>query len=288
MLLTTAPLSKEDLFRYFYEENLKPYLSFQERTTVKPQVAQLIALRLLKYIPKEKTALSILDIGCGGGEQTRALVEEVALARPETKIQLVAVDPSAKILALAHERLQELPTNVDVKIYKGGVHPLPTPRLYSLLSGKHYDFILASQIMFWIDDWLDALNQLIDCLNTGGILCIVLVSHKCGEKWAAFHQGLFKIAHQETGFPQHFFAEELEEILEEHNIEYSTDTLTSVVLDFDSTSFYEIDEKLEFLMLFPRRELTVAQREAIQKHLRTTFSSGPLESCRKLIWIHKR
>lgn len=258
-------------------------MAFHRSNKGPTQGARAIADKLLDYIPKGQETLRILDVGCGGGEITRSFVERLASARPEMKIHLLAIDPADVILNLARKHLQNLSTNVKVKFKQVGVYPQPAPRLCDLFDRERFDFLLASFMMFWVDDWDDVLEQFLECLKPDGLLCVTLNCRTPGESGASFRQRIFEIAHQETGY-QMEFAEDFEEILKTHRIGYRTETVCSDLV-LSSMHSDKISEVMEFMMRFPRGELTPHQVEAIKGYTNTMLSSSPLQSCKKMMWV---
>jgi len=228
-----------------------------------------------------------MDIGCGGGEFAEHFLKGVIALRPDLGIHLVEADPSLSMLNLARKRFQDLPPQIKVSLKHIGVFPPSTKRLYHRLRGLRFDLIIASFILAWIDDWNDAIDQFLECLFNQGFLCIVELSyeHKRGRKYAEFRRRIYEIAHQ-NGRPQRLFVENLETLLRERGIKYESEITCSKAV-FKEDWAEGIGETLEFFLHFPRRELTEVQIREIKKCTIEAFGGGPLESCKKILWVRK-
>lgn len=261
-------------------------MAFHRSSNAPTQAAKVIATGLLDYLPNEQRTFRILDIGCGGGEITRGFIEPLALALPRMKIHLLAIDPSGTILSLAREHLQSLPVNVTVEFKQAGVFPQPAFRLARLFGKGKFDFLLASFMMFWVDDWSNGLEQFLECLQPNGLLCVTLNCRSPGKKGADFRQRIFEIAHQETEY-QMEFAEDLEKILRNHKLDYDVETVCDDLV-LSPVGSDKISEEMEFMIRLPQRELTPQQFEVLKKHTDASLQFSPLLCCKKIIWVIKQ
>jgi len=278
-------VSKKELRHYFYGGDLNSYSDFRSNTNAKPEAAKLIAPRLKAYFLNRKENISILDVGCGDGELIWNLLNHLLLYRPNLRIDLTAIDPEAEVLNLCRQRLQGVPYNVKTAFRQVGVQPQPAPSLIDSLKGKQFDFVLASFVMFWIDDWEDALDQFLMCLKPGGSLCIILLSREHNKECAKFRSRVYEIAHLKTGFRMEF-VEDMEEILRKRNIKYDAE-IGEYDVELSPEPWRDIDGTMEFIIRFPRNELSEEQVDAIKKHTRATIKSPGLTCCQKALWVKK-
>jgi SAM-dependent methyltransferase len=116
---------------------------------VRPAVLDLVA---------EVAGRRILDVGCGAGPLLEALRERGAI--------VTGVEPSAKMLELARQRLGE-----DAALYQAGLggDPLPFP-------DGAFDDVVACLVLHYLEDWKAPLAELRRVLVSGGRL-IVVVDH---------------------------------------------------------------------------------------------------------------
>ncbi|MGK5742901.1 methyltransferase domain-containing protein [Micromonospora sp. URMC 103] len=100
----------------------------------------------------------ILDVGCGAGPLLAALRDRGAT--------VTGVDPSAKMLDLARQRL-----GGDAALHQGGLggDPLPFP-------DDAFDDVVACLVLHYLEDWKGPLAELRRVLVPGGRL-IVAVNH---------------------------------------------------------------------------------------------------------------
>lgn len=282
-------LSKESiakvshLFNYFYEERFDPYLAFHESTRSKYEVAEAIRIMLQNFFPPDKETLSILDIGSGGGELAYFLLEELKHANPTLRVSYCATDPSSKALDYARRKLNAFP---EVRYMQIGVGKIPQPshRLKESLEEERFDFLLASYVMFWIDDWESALDEFLECVRPGGLICIILSARKrLGEK-EGFRPRLLEIAHDDSEFPEHFFAEDFEVLLYQKGIQYQTQPIHSVIR-LNPKNITKFNDEMEFLITRPLTELTEGQIKEIKNHILDSSISNALHGCQEIIWI---
>lgn len=290
--MATQHLSRKELLNYFYEENLNPYFTFHNTTEVKTLFAEAIAAGLVDRFPKGKKVLRILDIGCGGGELTRVLLESLVRYRPGLEIYLLATDAANGILSHAQKHLEEIPIehkNVTIEFKQVGVYPQPAPRLSDVIDKGRFNLIIASFMMHWLDDAADAIEQFLECLNDEGFLCIVQLADEEGSICAEFRKCLFKIGYdKKTGPYEHFFAEEFEEILKERGIHYEPPRIVDAAVNLKVEGSEGVVRSLEFLMNIPRRNMTTKQIKAGKKLINTLLSSGAMTCKYKMLWVEKK
>lgn len=218
-------------------------------------------------------------------ELTRGLTENLVSVRSNLQIHLLATDPSGTMLNLAESRLKDLPHNVSVEFRQVGIYPPPASRLFDTLKGKQFDFLLASYVLFWMENWDDVLDQFLECLSPGGYLCVILLSRDKGKECSEFYRRLYEIAHQGTGFRMEF-AEVFEELLRQRLIDFETDFVTCNT-DLEMKNTPKVNETLEFIMRFPKSELTEQQVRAIEDHVCLSAETACLECYEKLIWVRR-
>jgi ubiquinone/menaquinone biosynthesis C-methylase UbiE len=105
----------------------------------------------------------ILDVGCGAGPLLAALRDRGAI--------VTGIDPSAKMLELARQRLGE-----DVALHRAGLGMAPLP-----FSDGAFDDAIVCLVLHYLEDWKAPLAELRRVLAPGGRL-IVAVNHPFGYK----------------------------------------------------------------------------------------------------------
>lgn len=105
----------------------------------------------------------ILDVGCGAGPVLAALRDRGAI--------VTGVDPSAKMLELARQRLGE-----GAALHRAGLGGGPLP-----FSDGAFDDAIACLVLHYLEDWKAPLIELRRVLAPGGRL-IVAVNHPFGYK----------------------------------------------------------------------------------------------------------
>ncbi len=281
--MTKSKFSRADLFYHLWVKNPDPYLAFHKTNGDKPRVAKAIVKKLEERFHKGQT-LRILDIGCGGGELTDELIKQLIASRSKWKIHLTATDPSPTMLDMAQNHLKkwEKPTKIELDFLRVKVAPKPEPRLYDTLGSKQFDFVLASYVMFWLENWDDALDQFFECLSPNGLVCVIMTSREKGEKCSRFRQELLGITHQETNFEFNFFAEDFEKILKKRNDCECQPELIKSTLSLKSKDY---QARLAFLMAFPNELLTPKQKKRLEQVENKLPKSGKLTCNKKLLWV---
>lgn len=279
--------SPELIFRYFYCDNLRPYFAFQNSVaTSKKEAGRAIAERIAGVACGRSQPFRILDVGCGGGEQTRYFLDSLTRLCPNLKISLVAIDPSARMLDHAAKHLQCLSRSVQLSFKQFAVRPAPEMRLSDLTDGERFDFVLASFVLFHMADWNDALGQFVECLLPLGELCVVLESwgHNNNGRCNHFRRRLFKIAN--TRFRDVFCSEHFEEVVRKHGMQFESCAIPSVV-DLNSGLFGGITETIEFLINVPRWTLSREQEDMVLSLVRQEAISGVIEGWQKVTWVKR-
>lgn len=105
----------------------------------------------------------ILDVGCGAGPLLAALRDRGAI--------VTGVDPSAKMLELARQRLGE-----GAALHRAGLGGGPLP-----FSDGAFDDAIVCLVLHYLEDWKAPLTELQRVLTPGGRL-IVAVNHPFGYK----------------------------------------------------------------------------------------------------------
>jgi SAM-dependent methyltransferase len=110
--------------------------------------------------------LSVLDLGCGGGEHSLWLLEHGA--------RVVALDSSEKMVQLARRRLSP---DVDVRLHDLR-EPLP-------LQKESFDLVFSSLTMHYVREWEPLLREFRRVARPGGAL-VFSTHHPC----RGLHDGL--------------------------------------------------------------------------------------------------
>ncbi len=124
------------------------------------------AQRLVLSIPPG-TYDDVLDVGCGTGWATQALIDRFAPAR------VTGVDPAEGMLAQFREKLGDIP-NVDITLHEAGVEDMPVP-------AAAFDLVICSMAYHWFQHRRVAAEQMARAMKPGAVLAI-LCSGKGGEQ----------------------------------------------------------------------------------------------------------
>lgn len=98
----------------------------------------------------------VLDVGCGAGPLLESLRDRGA--------EVTGVEPSAKMLELARQRLGE-----DTALYQAGLGPAPLP-----FPDGSFDDAVACLVLHYLEDWKAPLGELRRVLVPGGRLFVVV------------------------------------------------------------------------------------------------------------------
>jgi SAM-dependent methyltransferase len=137
---------------------------------------------------REAAPRRVLEAGCGWGEFAQRAVEELG-------VELVAIDQSARMVALARER------GVDARV--GDVQDLP-------FADGEFDCAVANWMLYHVADLDRGLAELARVLRPGGRLVATTNSlEHLGELWRL-------VGRDRQAEPVRFFAETGEEALRRH------------------------------------------------------------------------
>ncbi len=284
-------LSKIDLFRYFYSKKLEPYHIFHGITDAKLAAAAKIAEYISHSYKNPINSFCILDVGCGEGELIISLVRELKRFAPQTYIDLHAMDPSSEMLTGFRNKLKKksLPEIANVNLHQIGLNK--RHRLKEICKSSKFDLVLASFVLFWIDDWSDAIDQMLKVLTPTGKICIILLAKRKGRIGATLRSKLFSIAHKHTGYNLEC-AEDVEEILRQKGLKWES-SLVSFHVEIPAhekenirTSNGESISALEFMTRFPWNKLSSGQKKEMIETASAYKSQNPI-CYQKLLWISK-
>jgi tRNA (cmo5U34)-methyltransferase len=140
-----------------------------------PLVLELISELAVKIRPD---AENLLDIGCGAGNNT------IAILRRKGSINCDLVDLSLPMLERARERLSE-ENAADVRIFHGDFRNVELPH-------AHYDIVVAAAILHHLRDdadWENAFQKIYGLLKSGGVFFVSDIVFHENEK---VHEVMYK------------------------------------------------------------------------------------------------
>ena len=124
------------------------------------------AQRLVMAIPPGDYN-DVLDVGCGTGWATQALIDRFSPAR------VTGVDPSEGMLEQFEAKLGAI-DGIDVALVQAGVEDMP-------VAEASFDLAICSMAYHWFPRRWDAAKAIAQALKPGGVVAI-LCSGKGGEK----------------------------------------------------------------------------------------------------------
>lgn len=139
-------MTKKPIAYDAYETLAEPYAA---RIDTKPHNAYYDRPALLSLLP-EVRGRQVLDAGCGPGAYTRWLVEQGA--------QVVAVDASPKMIALARQRVGSGAT----------FHQLDLDQPLTLFHAESFDLVLSALTISYIEDLQRLFAEFARILRPGG------------------------------------------------------------------------------------------------------------------------
>lgn len=109
----------------------------------------------------------VLDVGCGTGWATQALIDRFTPAR------VTGIDPAEGMLDQFREKLGDIP-NVDITLHQAGVEDMPVP-------AEAFDLVICSMAYHWFQHRWVAAEQMARAMKPGAVVAI-LCSGKGGEQ----------------------------------------------------------------------------------------------------------
>ncbi|MEU8544824.1 methyltransferase domain-containing protein [Streptomyces sp. NPDC048717] len=117
----------------------------------------LVERRFLSELPSRP--VRVLDAGCGNGEMTLRLAA--------AGHRVTGVDPSARMLAAAAERLAVRPELADrVRLIRAGLESLP-------FDGERFDGVCCHGVLMYLDGPDEAVGRLAGLVAPGGLLSVL-------------------------------------------------------------------------------------------------------------------
>jgi ubiquinone/menaquinone biosynthesis C-methylase UbiE len=178
------------------------------------------AERLVSAMPPGDYA-RVLDVGCGTGFVTEALVARFG---PRS---VTGVDPSAGMLAVFREKLEGL--GADVELIQAGVHEMPVP-------DGAFDAVLSGMAFHWFPDKPAAIAAMARRLRPGGVLAVLASGRGTDEEfrrileavrppvpaaWTEVFDRIHRDAHDLEEYMRRAGLEPLD-VWEEHRVRHAT------------------------------------------------------------------
>lgn len=138
-----------DLFSHTYDLQLE--------ATYRPWRVKAVAI--LGLTP----GMTVLDLGCGTGQNLDLLVDAVG---PEGHV--IGIDLSSGMLAKARQRVANHGWT-NVTLLEGDVTQLAAAGLPAALDGRPLDAVLETVVLTAVPDWQAAFHQAWDALAPGGV-----------------------------------------------------------------------------------------------------------------------
>lgn len=139
---------------WIYDRIVAPAMAGVEAT-----VLDLIA----DALPSKEGRISILDVGCGGGQAEVGLLERISKKEGGQELDIVALEPSAKLMAYAQKRTAALAGRVAC--VRGIAQNLP------LVDGSFDCVFSIASIKHWPDPG-KGLKECVRVLKPGGVLLV--------------------------------------------------------------------------------------------------------------------
>jgi SAM-dependent methyltransferase len=113
--------------------------------------------RVLEYAGEQTRASRVLEIGCGGGQATKAFAAH--------GLSIVALEPGSNLARCAREELDACcPENSQVEIAVSTFEDYALPR-------EPFDLVISAQAFHWLEPGL-RFNKSADALRPGGVLAV--------------------------------------------------------------------------------------------------------------------
>jgi ubiquinone/menaquinone biosynthesis C-methylase UbiE len=132
------------------------------------------ARRLVASLPPDRYE-SVLDVACGTGFASLAMIERFGVGR------VTGVDSSAAMIERARAALGERP-GVELRLHQGDVLGMPVPE-------GAFDAVLCAMALHWFPDRGAAVAAMARALRPGGVLGIVAPSVGHDREFAALLMG---------------------------------------------------------------------------------------------------
>ncbi|WP_067726340.1 class I SAM-dependent methyltransferase [Oceanobacillus damuensis] len=110
-----------------------------------------------------KQGSKVLDIGCGDGYGTTKLYQ--------SGFQVTGIDLSEEMIRLANTRRKER----NISFMQGDVNEIP-------FEDNYFDAVMAINVLEWVENPLQAINELKRVVKDGGIICAGVLGPTAGPR----------------------------------------------------------------------------------------------------------
>ncbi len=258
------PKSAADLL---FTKRHQLFLNFDEHTDQSENAILYLNTQLSKLAStlSSTSQFNYLDVGCGFGQKTLAIINTI---QAYCLIKTIALDPSHELLSLFKNEISDQSIDLFPSTWE------------EYQPNIQFDFISSFHTFYYIDHWQFAISKMLDALKLNGQICIALrsIDPVCQFK-DYFYSKIYDDRRRERN------SDELCELLIKLNIEYQIDYVDSLL---DIRDCLEKNKKgrqlLEFILRQPYEKLADFEDEIIL-YLKKIENNGYLMQRDAYIWI---
>ncbi len=121
---------------------------------------ELVTRQLAEHLPHPSLSVNVLDVGCGQGTQAIRLAEQ--------GYNVVGVDPSGELLAIAEKAAMEYQTKFNrIKFFTGTLETMPES------AGDEFDVVCCHGVLMYLPELEPAIRQLVQLTKPGGLISVL-------------------------------------------------------------------------------------------------------------------
>lgn len=254
----------------FNNEDHSLFHNFLAHTTQADNAIKYINNNLINELPSasSKKTIKLLDIGCGNGYKTLAIMQNL---KEHAELFVTVLDPSEEML------------NQFKKSNNGFSIDFLQTSWENYQPDNKFDLVFSLHTFYYIKHWENAIAKMLNCLNDGGVICITL---RCNDEICKFKNTfLSKLNNQKIMEKQY---SELCDTLDKMSIHYSSNMVTSELDISDCIAQNDQGRKLiEFMLRKPYNEIAPEFQHEIKEYLDDYKKHPVLQHLDGFIWITK-
>ena len=257
-----------DRAKFLFSKNQQLFFNFLDHSTQEISAINYLTEKIPSMLSQStiKKPTSFLDVGCGHGIKTLALIKKL---KEFGEVETTVLDPSEELLDYFKKHSTE--TNIEYVLSDWE----------SFKPQKMFELIVSIHTFYYIKEWKRSINRMLNALNDDGIICICIRSK--GDVYKFKDHFLPKLNDRYKSERNYF---ELCTILDEMGFDYGGEIVESELDIMDILSMKEKGQMLiEFMLRKPYDDIPSEVRKEIIEYLKTHNKNGKLIHKDGFVWI---
>jgi ubiquinone/menaquinone biosynthesis C-methylase UbiE len=214
----------------------------------------------------ESPELHYLDVGCGYGDKTLAIINQL---KTRLKVESTALDPSPSMLSI----FKSTATSESIKFVRSNWEDYQPTRKFHLITSIH--------TFYYVNDWQKAIQKMLAHREKNGVICIAI---RDTDEVCKFRDYFSNQIHGKNKPERN--CNELFQLLAQLDIKYYVDFVTSQLDVRDCIALNQDGiDLLEFVLRHPYDELSYEIKNQIRDYLYQYSRGGFMPQRDGYVWI---